>query len=87
MYNFWIPRILSRSGQQLALHDNSTGEGPLLYQMTLAGIWCLIFESSFMKGLQLFSNHSLYANTTKDRIVAFSSASIITHNPYREFQA
>jgi hypothetical protein len=76
LWDFMGSRTLSVSGQQMFLIDKFRDSGrPLLSVMA--------DESSiFMKGLNLFKNKWLYANTTNDRSVPFFTASINSSDPF-----
>jgi len=77
IYNFVLPRIASRTGEQLALVDCDHGHGaPLLLVMSMR-------DTPFLRALERFESHTLYANGLNDLTVSYSSASISYHNPYR----
>lgn len=76
LWNVMGARTLSTSGQQMFTIDNFRESGrPLLSILADP-------SSIFMKGLRLFKNKSLYANTQNDRSVPFYTAGISRTDPY-----
>jgi hypothetical protein len=76
LWDFMGSRTLSVSGQQMFLIDKfRESDRPLLSIMADD-------SSIFMKGLNLFKNKWLYANTTNDRSVPFFTASINSFDPF-----
>jgi hypothetical protein len=79
IWNYLGGRTLGTSGQQIFITDNFRGTGrPLLVIMADP-------ESIFVKGLKLFKNKSIYANTMNDRSVPYWSAYFSRVNPYVDF--
>ena len=73
-------RTLSTSGRQMFLIDSFRDTGrPLL--ATLADA-----NSIFMRGLRMFKNKSLYANTINDRSVPFYTASFSRTDPFVDLE-
>ena len=78
IWDFMGSRTLSVSGQQMFLIDKFRDSGRPLLSI-------LADESSiFMKGLNLFKNKSLYANTTNDRSVPWFTSSINYSDPFAD---
>lgn len=76
VWDYMGSRTLSVSGQQMFLIDKFRDSGrPLLSIMTDE-------NSVFMKGLNLFKNKTLYANTTNDRSVPYFTSSINSSDPF-----
>lgn len=79
-WNVMGSRTLSTSGQQMFTMDNFRETGrPLLAIMADK-------NSIFMKGLSLFRNKSLYANTQNDRSVPYYTAGISSHDPFVDLE-
>ena len=79
-WNFMGSRTLSTSGQQMFLMDTFRDSGrPLLSILADR-------TSIFVKGLALFKNKWLYANTTNDRSVPFFTAGISPQDPYIDLE-
>jgi hypothetical protein len=79
IWNYLGGRTLGNSGQQIFITDNFRGTGrPLLTIMADP-------TSIFVKGLKMFKNKSIYANTMNDRSVPYWSAYFSRVNPYVDF--
>jgi hypothetical protein len=79
IWNYLGGRTLGTSGQQIFITDNFRGTGrPLLTIMADP-------TSIFVKGLKMFKNKSIYANTMNDRSVPYWSAYFSRVNPYVDF--
>ena len=76
MWNWLGSKMLSTSGQQMFLVDNFRGTGRGLLDVMADP------NSIFIKGLRLFKNKTLYANTKNDHSVPFYSASMSRNDPY-----
>ncbi|KAK3673471.1 hypothetical protein LTR78_006705 [Recurvomyces mirabilis] len=75
-WNFLGSRTLSTSGQQMFLTDNFRETGrPLLAVMADP-------NSIFVRGLSMFQQRSVYANTINDRSVPFYTSGISAVDPY-----
>lgn len=75
-WNYMGSRTLSTSGQQMFLMDTfRDSDRPLLSILADK-------NSIFTKGLSLFKNKWLYANTTNDRSVPYFTAGFDAHDPY-----
>ena len=80
MWNSFGSRTLSTSGQQMFTMDNFRDSGrPLLSILADQ-------NSIFMKGLRLFKNRSLYANTINDRSVPFYTAGVSRTDPFVDLE-
>ena len=79
-WNYMGSRTLSTSGQQMFVMDTfRDSDRPLLSILADK-------NSIFIKGLALFKNKWLYANTTNDRSVPFFTAGISAHDPYVDLE-
>ena len=76
LWNGLGARTLSTSGQQMFTMDRFRDSGRPLLSIIADP------NSIFMKGLRLFKNRSLYANTQNDRSVPFYTAGISRTDPY-----
>ncbi|KAK5170111.1 uncharacterized protein LTR77_004695 [Saxophila tyrrhenica] len=73
-------RTLSTSGQQMFMMDQFRDSGrPLLAVMSDQ-------KSIFIKGLRMFKNKSLYANTINDRSVPYFTANISRTDPFVDLE-
>jgi hypothetical protein len=81
VWNIMGARTLSMSGRQLFMIDNfrSTGR-PLLSILADE-------NSTFISGLRMFKNRSLYSNIVNDRTVAFYTSYIARHDPFVNMNA
>jgi hypothetical protein len=76
VWNVMGSRTLSTSGQQMFMIDEFRDSGrPLLSVMADT-------KSIFNKGLRMFKNKSLYANTNNDRSVPYFTAGISRTDPF-----
>lgn len=76
VWNFLGCKTLGPSGQQIFLVDNFRGTGrPLLTIMA-------DHDSIFIRGLKMFKNKTIFANTMNDRSVPYWSAYFSRTNPY-----
>jgi hypothetical protein len=81
IWNVTGARTLSMSGRQLFMVDNFRSTGRPLLSI-------LADESStFVSGLRLFKNRSLYANIINDRTVPFYTSYITPHDPFVHMNA
>lgn len=79
-WNYMGSRTLSTSGQQMFLMDTFRDSGrPLLSILADK-------NSIFARGLALFKNRWLYANTTNDRSVPWFTAGIASTDPYVDLE-
>ncbi|KAK3722404.1 hypothetical protein LTR37_002395 [Vermiconidia calcicola] len=79
-FNFMGSRTLSTSGQQMFLVDKFRDTGrPLLSIMADR-------SSIFMRGLRLFKNKSIYANTSNDRSVPYYTAAMSRIDPFVDLE-
>lgn len=81
VWNVMGARTLSMSGRQLFMIDNfrSTGR-PLLSILADE-------NSTFISGLRMFKNKSLYSNIINDRSVTFYTSYIARHDPFIDMHA
>ncbi|KAF2484081.1 putative serine esterase-domain-containing protein [Neohortaea acidophila] len=80
IWNIMGSKTLSTSGEQMFTFDTFRDTGrPLLSIMADR-------QSIFMKGLRMFKNKSLYANTINDRSVPYYTAFISRTDPYVDLE-
>ncbi|KAK5115289.1 hypothetical protein LTR62_001489 [Meristemomyces frigidus] len=80
IWNVLGSKTLSTSGQQMFLTDNFRGTGrPLLAVMADP-------SSIFVKGLSMFKQRSIYANTINDRSVPFYTSCVSAVDPYVDLE-
>lgn len=81
IWNVIGARTLSASGRQLFMFDNfrSTGR-PLLSILADE-------NSTFISGLRMFKNRTLYSNIVNDRSVPFYTSYIARHDPFVDMHA
>jgi hypothetical protein len=78
LWNYMGARVLSTSGQQMFLIDTFRDTGkPLLVVMASP-------DSAFIKGLRMFKQKWVYANTLNDRSVPFYTALFSRTDPFVE---
>ena len=74
-FNWLVPNLLSLSGRQMFLKDNTGKEGPLLELMANK-------NSVFYRALQQFKTRILYANAINDKRTAWWTSGISIVDPF-----
>ncbi|ODQ63910.1 DUF676-domain-containing protein [Nadsonia fulvescens var. elongata DSM 6958] len=81
LYNWLVPRVLGTTGRQLFLLDYNSipyGSTPLLVAMAQE-------NSSFYKGLSMFSKRVIYSNIVNDIRTSWCTASIELNDPWEYY--